>query len=117
MTDLPLRPKCPRDIDAELEELIRYSKGRHMRSDTMPTRVDAVKVILPWLITGGVFLWQAGGSWTTAASATARVAELEQKMKAEFVTKDDFKHVAEDVREIRVFLIGRGGRPQPHMEP
>lgn len=116
MTNLPLRPNGPRDIEDELEELIRYSHGRQMRAETMPPRGDALKIVLPWLITAGMFIWQASGQWTIAASATAKVAELELKMKAEYVTKDAFQHVATDVREIRLFLMGRGGRPQPQLK-
>lgn len=69
----------------------------------MPSRFETFKTILPWIVTAALFLWQAGGSW-------AKVSGLEQTLKENYVTKDDFKHVAEDVRDIKAFLLDRNRR-------
>lgn len=110
-------------MEDELEELLRYSYGRRQDMLTqrgenrvpIPTSMFAsLKVVLPWLIAAGTFLWHAGGEWKTTAAANIRIDAFEQRLKNEFVTKDDFKHVAADVRDIKVLLMeGRRRETRP----
>jgi hypothetical protein len=92
-------------MEDELEELLLHAHGRRSQMLTdavkMPRRIETLKTLLPWLVTAGLFLWQAGGSW-------AKVARLEETIRTDYVSKDAFEPVARDVRDIKQFLMGRG---------
>lgn len=82
--------------------------------------VDISKTLIPWIVTAAIFLWNSGGTWsaTTAdlAQAVKKVDALEGELRTNYVTKDDFKHVAEDVRDIKTLMMRVERRQQQDQE-
>ena len=70
---------------------------------------ELAKTLIPWIVTAIIFIWNSGGTWSATtsdlAAATRKVDALEAELRTNYVTKDDFKHVAEDVGIIKNLLM------------
>lgn len=83
----------------------------HESSTRRTASWEWLKTLIPWIVTAAIFLWQTGGTWSATAgdvaAANKKVEALELELKASYVTKDAFRAVAEDVRDIKQLLMQR----------